>query len=164
MTKTKTSSISNVKPPFPLVDFKVFPRCVGVWEGSWIRLDQEAQVVEQFTAVLTQKIIGNQWVQTNENKYDDRIEFLDFWGQAINDNTLLLKSSESPYCNFKMLAQEYADNIIMIRVWDQKSGAPLATETINLVSENYRIRTMQQFLPPDGELYGFMIIREHRVG
>jgi hypothetical protein len=166
MNKVDTPlSISNAAHQKPLESFKVFPRCVGVWEGYWIRTDADAKEVERFTAVLTQKILENQWVQTNENKFaDGRTETLNFFGRVVSDYTVLLESPERPYCNFKMFAEEHGDDLIIIRVWDKATGTPLATETINLMSENQRIRTIQQFLPSDGKLKGFMIIVERKVG
>ncbi len=67
-------------------------------------------------------------------------------------------------CNFLMLVEEHGDNLIIITVSDKPTGSPLATETINLISERQRIRTLQKFQPPDGKLRGFMVVVEHKIG
>jgi hypothetical protein len=160
----KELSVSNTETQKSWESLRVLPRFVGVWEGNWIRMDASAREIERYTAVLTQKIVEDRWVQTNENNFaDGRTETINFIGRVVEDDTILLESPDFPYCNFKMLIQEHGDCIIIIRVWDKATEIPLATETINLVSENQRIRTMQQFLPPDGKLSGFMVIVEHKV-
>ncbi len=159
-----SSNLSATAIQKPLESFKVLPHFVGVWEGYWIYMDPDAKELERFTSVLNQQIVDNQWVQTNEFTFPDgRTEIINFFGRAVDDDTVLLESPDHPYCNFKMLVEEHAPHIIIIRVWDKTTGAPLATETINLASPNQRIRTIQKFLPPDGKLSGFMVIVEHKV-
>ncbi|KST70364.1 hypothetical protein [Mastigocoleus testarum] len=147
-----------------LETFKVLPHFVGRWEGNWVCMDADAIEIKRFTAILNQNIVDNQWVQTNENFFaDGKTETLHFFGKPISDDIVFLESPDIPYCNFKMLIQELSDNIILLRVWDKLTGAPLATETIHLISLNHRVRTIQQFNPPDGNLRGFMIINEKRT-
>lgn len=146
-----------------LEKFKVLPRFVGIWEGEWTRLDQHGNQLELFTSVLYQKIVNNEWVQTNHNKYPDgKIVNINFFGKAVGEGKVLFESPDYPYCNFQMLVEEYGDNIIIINVSDKIAGFPLAIETINLISDNQRIRTLQQFQPPDGKFCGFMVVVEHK--
>lgn len=148
-----------------LESFKVLPKFVGTWEGNWIRLDREGNEIQRFTSILKQKIVNNQWVQTNQNKYPNgQIVNINFFGRIVGDGTVIFESPDHPYCNFLMLVEEHGDNLIIISVSDKATGSPLATETINLISEKQRIRTLQQFQPPDGKLLGFMVVIEHKVG
>ncbi|MDZ7993981.1 MAG: hypothetical protein RM022_032735 [Nostoc sp. EfeVER01] len=147
-----------------LEDFKVLPRFVGTWEGNWIRLDKDGNEIERFTSILNQNIVNNQWVQTNQNKYlDGKIVNISFFGKAVGVGKVLFESPDYPYCNFQMIVEEYSDNIIMIRVSDKITGFPLALETINLISDTERIRTLQKFKLPDGKLSGFIIVVENKI-
>jgi hypothetical protein len=147
-----------------LKNFKVLPRFVGTWEGNWIRLDEDGNEIERFTSILNQNIVNNQWVQTNQNKYPDgKIVNISFFGKALREGKVLFESPDYPYSNFQMMVEEYGDNIIIIRVSDKIAGFPLALETINLISDTQRIRTLQNFKLPDGKLSGFIIVIENKV-
>lgn len=148
-----------------LDEFKVLPKLVGIWQGHWIALDAQGQELYQFTSLLTQKIIDNKWVQTNENSYTDgRKETLHFLGKVLGSNSLLLESPDAPYSDFKMIVDEHDKHLIIISVSEKKTDSPLATETINLVSPNQRIRTLQQFKSPNGQLRGFTLVNEQKIG
>lgn len=147
-----------------LQSFKVLPRFVGTWEGNWVILNQDGKEIDRFTSILNQKIVNNQWVQTNQHKYSNgKIEKIRFFGGIVGDGTVLFESPDYPYCNFVMLVEEHGNNLIIISVSDKTTGCPLVTETINLTSENQRIRTLQKFQPPNGKLYGFIIVVEQKV-
>jgi hypothetical protein len=156
-------SSSNNNNQIQLENFKVLPKFVGTWQGQWTRLDRDGNVVERFTSILNQKIVNNHWVQNNQHQYPDgKIVKLSFFGTIVKDGTILFESPDHPYSNFLMLVEEHGDNLIIISVSDKITGSPLATETINLIDKNQRIRTLQQFQAPDGNLSGFMIVIEHK--
>jgi hypothetical protein len=81
----------------------------------------------------------------------------------LREGKVLFESPDYPYCNFQMMVEEYGDNIIIIRVSDKIAGFPLALETINLISDTQRIRTLQNFKLPDGKLSAFIIVIENKV-
>ncbi|MEA5622676.1 DUF3598 family protein [Nostoc sp. UHCC 0251] len=165
MNKSMTSLPDfNPNLQIQLENFKVLPRFVGTWEGNWIRLDEDGNEIERFTSLLNQNIVNNQWVQTNQNKYPDgKIVNISFFGKAVGAGKVLFESPNYPYCNFQMMVEESADNIIIIKVSDKIGGFALALETINLISDTQRIRTLQKFKPPDGKLSGFIIVVENKV-
>lgn len=148
-----------------LDEFKVLPKLVGIWQGHWIALDTQGKELYQFTSLLTQKIVDNQWIQTNENSYTDgRKETLHFFGKVLENNSLLLESPDAPYSGFKMIVDEHGQHLIIISVSEQKTDSLLAIETINLVSPKQRIRTLQQFKSPDSKLRGFTLVSEQKIG
>jgi hypothetical protein len=155
---------SDKNTEIKLENFKVLPRFVGTWEGHWTRLDQDANEIERFTSLLNQKIVNNQWVQTNQNKYSNgRIENLRFFGRVVNNSTVLFESPDPPYCDFLMLVKEVGDNLVIINVSHKTTGVTLAIETINLISNNQRIRTLQKFYTQNSKLSGFIIVVEHKI-
>lgn len=157
-------SIYDTNTEIKLENFKVLPKFVGTWEGYWTRLDSNANEIERFTSILNQNIVNNQWVQTNQNKYsDNRIENISFFGRVVSNDTVILESPNPPYCNFLMIVKEVEENLIIINVSDKVTGITLAIETINLITSNQRIRTLQKFHAQDGKLSGFIIVVEHKI-
>lgn len=147
-----------------LNQFKVLPKLVGIWRGNWQALDPQGQEKYKFTSLISQKIVDNQWVQTNEHSYSDgRREIIHFFGKVMGNNQLLLSSPDPPYSEFRMLVYELDLNLIIIQVYHQTSGLALTTETINLVSPTTRIRTLQQFHTSDGKIRGFSLVFENKI-
>ena len=147
-----------------LENFAVFPKHVGVWQGDWILLDANARKIDQFTGLLTQKIIDNQWIQTNEHEFADGTKVNQtFVGKVVGPGKVEVESSDLPFANYNMIAQEQGDHLLIFNIRDKATGNLLATETINLIQENQRVRTVQRFTP-DGEFKGVMLIIEHRIG
>ncbi|MCU0541164.1 MAG: DUF3598 family protein [Oscillatoriaceae cyanobacterium Prado104] len=145
-----------------LSNFKVFPKHTGVWEGSWTILNADFQETQRFTAVLTQKIEDNQWKQTNLQTYaNGKSEAQNFVGHVVGEGQVQVESSDFPFSNYKTLATEVGDNLIVFQVWEKATGILRAVETINLVSENRRIRTTQS-LTEEGKLRGVMVILEQK--
>lgn len=156
--------ITEMNTEIKLENFKVLPKFVGTWEGQWTRLDKDANEIERFTSVLNQKIVNNEWVQTNQNKYSDgRIENISFFGRIVSNGIVIFESPDPPYCNFLMLVEEVGENLIIINVSDKATGVTLAIETIYLITSNQRIRTLQKFHAQDGKLSGFIIVVEREA-
>lgn len=147
-----------------LESLKVFPRFTGIWEGQWVCLDSDANILKKINSLITHKIIDNQLIQTNENIYDDgTTETLNFTAKLRDNQTIEFKSPNPPYCNFTMLVKECFDNLIILEGWDQTTGMLLVVETIHFVNSTKRVRTLQHFDPQEGKLLGFTHIIEHRV-
>ena len=146
-----------------LTDFRVFPRHVGIWEGDWTVLDANCQVVQRFAGRLTQQIVDNQWVQTNEHTYTDgRQDVQRFIGTIVSAGQLQIESPDPPFNQFKALAEEQGDRLILFKVWNKQSGVLQAIELINLMSDTTRIRTTQSYTP-EGTLKGVMVITEQKI-
>ena len=156
--------MESINSQSQLKDFAVFPKHVGVWQGDWIRIDHNAQETTRFTGLLTQQIIDNQWIQTNEHEFPDGKKVTqNFVGRVIGAGRVAIESSDPPFFNYSMIAQEVADHLLVFDICNKATGKILATETINLVQPDQRIRTTQSFLIK-GVFQGVMLIVEHRVG
>jgi hypothetical protein len=144
-------------------NFKVFPKHTGVWEGDWTILDANFKEIQKFTAVLTQKIVDNQWRQTNVQTYaNGKSETQSFVGNVIAEGQVQVESPDSPFSNYKTLATEVGENLIIFQIWDKATDSLRAVETINLISYDQRIRTTQS-LTGEGKLRGVMVIVERRI-
>ncbi|MFN6564357.1 MAG: DUF3598 family protein [Nostoc sp. ChiSLP01] len=150
--------------PKQLTDFQVFPKHIGTWSGYWIKMDANAQEIERFEAEITQKIVDNQWLQTNTYHYaDGRIVTNSFVGKVISNDEIEIKALDVPaWENFTSIAREHGDRIIIFNVWNKATGQLLATETINLINNENKCRTIQSFTE-DGKLKGLMLIVEKRI-
>ncbi|MCA1994843.1 MAG: hypothetical protein LDL41_22760 [Coleofasciculus sp. S288] len=150
--------------PQRLEDFEIFPKHVGVWLGEWIRLDAGGKEIERFTGIVTKKILDNQWIQSNTYQWaDGRSVTYNFVGVVVSDRTVKLESSQPPFCDYLMIAEEYRDNLVIFRIWDRTTGVPLLVEVIHLSDENTCVRTNQGFTP-EGTLKSFTAIAERRIG
>lgn len=146
-----------------ITNFKVFPKHTGVWEGDWIILDADCKETLRFTAVLTQKIVDNQWRQTNVQTYaNGKSETQNFVGHVVGEGQVQIESPDSVFSNYKTLATEVGENLIIFQIWDKATGSLRAVETINLVSSDRRIRTTQS-LTEEGKLRGVMVIVEQKI-
>ncbi|HLO49594.1 MAG TPA: DUF3598 family protein [Kamptonema sp.] len=146
-----------------LSNFKVFPKHTGVWEGNWTIFDPNHKEIQKFTAIVTQQIIDNQWRQTNLQTYaNGKTETQNFVGQVVSEGQIEIESLNPPFCDYKMLATEVGDRLVIFQVWDKATNIFRAVETINLVSSSERIRTTQS-LTEDGKLRGTLVIVERKI-
>ncbi|AUB41206.1 Calycin-like [Nostoc flagelliforme CCNUN1] len=101
--------------PKQLGDFQVFPKHIGTWSGYWIRMDANAQETERFEAEIIQKIVDNQWLQTNTYHYaDGRIVTNSFVGKVISNDEIEIEAVDVPaWENFTTIAREHGDSIII---------------------------------------------------
>jgi hypothetical protein len=147
----------------PITNFKVLPKHIGVWEGDWTILDADYKETQRFTAVLTHQIVDNQWRQTNVQTYaNGNSETQNFVGSPVGEGQIQMESPDFPFCNYKTLATEVGDNLIIFQVWEKATGSLRAVETINLINSGERIRTTQSFTP-EGKFRGVMVVVERRI-
>jgi hypothetical protein len=146
-----------------ITNFKVFPKHIGVWEGNWTRLDADCKEIEKCTSVLTLNIVENEWRQTNVLTYaNGKSETKHFVGHVVGEGQVQIESPDSAFSNYKTLATEVGDNLIIFQMWEKATGILRAVETINLVSSDRRIRT-NQILTEEGKLRGVTVIVEQKI-
>lgn len=146
-----------------ITNFKVFPKHIGVWEGDWTRLDADCKEIEKCTGVLTMKIVENEWRQTNAVTYaNGKIETKNFVAYVIGEGQVEFESPDSGFSNYKTLATEVGDNLIICQIWEKETGILRAVETITLVSSDRRIRT-NQILTEEGKIRGVTVIVEQKI-
>jgi hypothetical protein len=151
--------------PLTLDDYALLPRLTGTWHGDFRLLDPEGRETSRYTCVLTQRIEAGHWVQSNDNTYaDGRTETWHFLGHALAPGVMRLTSPDAPYDTFRMTATEAAPHVLLLDVRLARTGAVLATETFTLLDPARRVRTIQQFDAETGDLRGYMLVREQRVG
>lgn len=141
-----------------LIDFPVFARHIGVWEGTYIQIDaRTGEILDKHKSRLTCKILedGSYW-QQNEYFWDDgRQETKQFPGKFIDgalkfDTDRLVGES-----------REVDQNTIFL-TWKYKHE-PLNSysEIITLESNTHRCRTWQHF--ENGEFNKLTVIDERKT-
>ena len=146
-----------------ITNLKVLPKHTGVWEGNWTRLDADCKEMQRFTAVLTHKIVDNEWRQTNVQTYaNGKSETKNFVGHVVGEGQVEIESPDPGFSNYKTLATEVGENLIIFQIWEKETGILRAVETITLVSSDRRIRT-NQILAEEGKLRGVTVIVEQKI-
>ena len=84
-------------------------------------------------------------------------------GLVAGEGIIKFESSDPPFCNYTLIAEEHGDSLIISKVWDKATGVLLGLETINLSDENTCVRTSQGFTE-EGKFRGVMVINKRRVG
>ncbi|MGK7932013.1 MAG: hypothetical protein AB4041_11355 [Microcystaceae cyanobacterium] len=138
----------------------IFKRHVGVWQGKYIKSNAQGQYLSSFQGTFTVMIDGIIYRQRNDYQYEDgKTLTLNFQG-TFEDGILQLDSPN--YDNFKSFAWDSGYNTIGFRV-DKKQDNDLITfmETINLLTDTYRVRTTQEF--KNNEFVGVNLIEENKI-
>jgi hypothetical protein len=81
---------------------------------------------------------------------------------VAGEGIIKFESSDPPFCNYTLIAEEHGDSLIIFRVWDKATGVLLGLKTINLSDENTCVRTSQGFTE-EGKFRGVMIINVELV-
>lgn len=157
-------AISDTETQQTMDNFKVFPKHIGVWQGTWIRLDADAKEIERFTGVVSKKIVDNQWVQTNTYQFaDGRSVTQNFVGILAGKGSIKIESNEPPFSNYTAIAEEYGDDLVIFRIWDKATGVLLGIETINLSENNTCCIRTNQGYTAEGKFKGGMMIVERKI-
>lgn len=139
--------------------FPVFARHMGVWEGTYTRIDTKTgQILDRHRSRLTCKILddGSYW-QQNEYFWDDgRTEVKQFPGE--------FKDKVLHFDNERLLGDAYeVDQNTICLFWINKNEPGVRyAEIISLESDTHRCRVWQHF--ENGEFTKVTVIDEKKVG
>ena len=136
----------------------VFPKHLGVWEGTYTRIDEQGRVLDRHESRLTCRIIdGYKWHQNNFYRWPDgRTQSIDFPGEFSEDGVLHFDTPR-----LRGRAWEAAPDLILLQ-WEyvNEPGTRLS-EMIWLIAEGHRCRVWQHTL--HGEYKGVTMIEERQV-
>ncbi len=141
-----------------MADFPVFERHLGVWEGTYTRMDAATgEIVDRHKSRLTCMRDGTAWSQRNEYTWDDgRTEVQEFGG-TFQDGRL---SFDTPRLVGE--AWEVDDDTIVLRWVYRQEPDHQFSEIITLESEDHRARIWKHF--EKGAFAKLTVIDEKRVG
>jgi hypothetical protein len=138
------------------MDFKLFPRMSGIWEGTYTRLAADGTVMFKHKSRLTLQLIGNEWRQTNYYEFEDgRIEFHNFGMSPFNEKGVM------QYDNPRIIGEAWeangGKNILLWWSYKQEPGSMLY-EMITPISNTHRTRVWQH--TRNGIFEGLTMIEE----
>jgi hypothetical protein len=136
---------------------KVWPKLVGVWEGTMTQVDSSGHVTDRRRMHIVQRLEdGYKWRQVNSYTWDDgRTVTIPVAGDFTAEGRLILENDR-----FKGAGWESGDNAIV--EWEYKDEPGTRSwELISLPTPTHRVRTWQH--TRNGQLEGITIIDEHKV-
>jgi hypothetical protein len=138
----------------------IFKRHIGVWQGNYIKSDANGHFLRQFKGTFTVMIDGVIYRQRNDYQYEDGTNLTLHFEGIFEDG--ILKMQSSSYDEFKAFAWDSGYNTIGFRV-DKKQEGDLITfmETIHLLTDNYRVRSTQEF--KNNQFVGINFIEETKL-
>ena len=139
---------------------RLFPKHLGVWEGTYTRLTPSGQIVDKWRSRLTVRMLdAKTYHQVNEYFWDDGHEELHDFGLApFNDNDELI------FDNPRILGKAWETENSVVLVWSYKDrpGSNLY-EMIDLIgeAEKHRIRVWKWSF--NDEFEGLTMIEERKT-
>jgi hypothetical protein len=132
---------------------------VGVWEGTFIRVDAGGEVTDRHRLrVVAALANGNEWRQRNTYSWDDgRTQTLAVSGTFAPDGRLVLDDGRIRGFGW----ETESDNIIVAWEYVAEPGTRM-WELVSLPDADHRLRTWQHIR--HGTFEGVTIIDERRVG
>ncbi len=137
---------------------KVFPRHVGVWEGTYTRLDAAGAVLDRHASRLVQTLEdGYKWTQKNTYVWPDgRTATFVFPGEFTPDGRLIFDTPR-----IRGYAWETGeDNAVLTWEYVDEPGTRL-WELISLTEPGHRVRTWQH--TRNGQFEGLTVIEERKI-
>lgn len=138
---------------------EIFQRHVGTWKGEYVKTDTKGQFISSFFGTFTLEIEGNNYRQINRYQYPDGKQVELHFSGKFEDG--ILKMASISYSDFEAIAWDAGQNTIGFRATKTQDGVLITfVETINLLSDNHRVRSTQAF--KNGNFDGISFIEEYR--
>jgi len=141
-----------------MTTLKLFPKHTGVWEGSYIRIDANGNVTNQWKSRLTIKLEGSDYHQVNHYIWDDGHEEIhDFGISKFDDEGTLI--FDSP--RIEGYSWETRDSVCLVWTYKNRLGSKLF-EMIDLIGDGtHRVRNWRW--TENDEFQGITMIDERKI-
>jgi len=142
-----------------MLSLKLFPSMTGIWEGTYTRLSENAEVMFTHKSKLSLHLSGNEWRQANEYSFDSgREEFHNFGMSPFDENGVM------KYDNHRIIGEAWeangGKNILLWWSYKQFPGSMLY-EMITPISATHRMRVWQHSM--NGKFEGLTMIEEWKT-
>lgn len=143
------------------MNLRLFPKHLGIWEGTYTRIAPDGQRLDRFRSRLSIRMLdGYRYHQVNEYFWDDgHTELHDFGVSSFNEDGVLL------FDNPRILGKAWETENSVVLTWSYKDrpGSNLY-EIIDLIGpkQEHRIRVWKWSFNDDFE--GLTMIDERKVG
>ena len=134
-----------------MLSLKLFPSMTGIWEGTYTRLSENAEVMFTHKSKLSLHLSGNEWRQANLYAFDNgREEFHNFGMSPFNENGVMKYDNQA----------NGGKNILLWWSYKQFPGSMLY-EMITPISSTHRMRVWQHSI--NGKFEGLTMIEEWKT-
>jgi hypothetical protein len=142
-----------------MLSLKLFPSMTGIWEGTYTRLSENAEVMFTHKSKLSLHLSGKEWRQANLYAFDSgREEFHNFGMSPFNENGVM------KYDNHRIIGEAWeangGKNILLWWSYKQFPGSMLY-EMITPISSTHRMRVWQHSM--NGKFEGLTMIEEWKT-
>ena len=142
-----------------MLSLALFPDMTGIWEGTYTRLSENAEVMFTHKSKLSLHLSGNEWRQANFYAFDNgREEFHNFGMSPFNENGVM------KYDNHRIIGEAWeangGKNILLWWSYKQFPGSMLY-EMITPISSTHRMRVRQHSM--NGKFEGLTMIEEWKT-
>lgn len=142
-----------------MLSLTLFPDMTGIWEGTYTRLSENAEVMFTHKSKLSLHLSGNEWRQANFYAFDNgREEFHNFGMSPFNENGVM------KYDNHRIIGEAWeangGKNILLWWSYKQFPGSMLY-EMITPISSTHRMRVWQHSM--NGKFEGLTMIEEWKT-
>jgi hypothetical protein len=142
-----------------MLSLKLFPSMTGIWEGTYTRLSENAEVMFTHKSKLSLHLSGNEWRQANFYAFDSgREEFHNFGMSPFDENGVM------KYDNHRIIGEAWeangGKNILLWWSYKQFPGSMLY-EMITPISSTHRMRVWQHSM--NGKFEGLTMIEEWKT-
>ena len=141
------------------MNLRLFPKHLGVWEGTYTRINPAGQITNHFRSCLSIRMFDeNRYHQVNQYFWDDgHEEFHDFGICQFDGSGTLIFDNPRIYGE----SWETRDSICLVWTYRNRPGSKLF-EMIDLIGDgNHRVRNWRW--TENDEFQGLTMIDERRV-
>ena len=142
-------------------ELTLFPKHLGIWEGTYSRINADGTLRDQWKSRLTCSMDGRKYHQVNQYFWDDGFEeCLDFGVCEFTDEGVLI------FDNPRLYGEAYESGRSVILTWNYKDQpGSMLFEQIDLIGdkEDTRIRVWKWANDKTGEFNGVTMISERKV-
>jgi hypothetical protein len=141
-----------------MANLRLFPKHTGIWEGSYMRIDAQGKIINQWKSRLTIKLEGSDYHQVNHYIWDDGHEEIhDFGISKFDENGTLI--FDSP--RIEGYSWETRDSVCLVWSYKNRPGSKLF-EMIDLIGDGtHRIRNWRW--SEGDEFQGITMIEERKI-
>ena len=142
-----------------MLSLKLFPSMTGIWEGTYTRLSENAEVMFTHKSKLSLHLSGNEWRQANLYAFDNgREEFHNFGMSPFDENGVM--KYDNHRINGEAREANGGKNILLWWSYKQFPGSMLY-EMITPISSTHRMRVWQHSM--NGKFEGLTMIEEWKT-
>ncbi len=143
------------------MNLRLFPKHLGIWEGTYTRISPAGEVIQKWNSRLTIRMVDDRtYHQVNEYFWEDgHYELHDFGQSKFNDEGVLI------FDNPRILGEAWETHNSVNLTWTYRdTPGSMLYEMIDLIGEKEDVRIRTWKWSNYDQFNGIMMIHEKKVG